>query len=75
MSDVYHVGYLARDRERPHSRREPCVCERCAHAAAIGAAADAAWQAYRRGEVVLVQRRLGEMRFEYIAKPVRWAAA
>lgn len=69
MSDVYHTGYLANDRERPHRRKgRDCTCEKCARAAEVGAAADAMWRAYGRGDVALVQRRVGPGIFDYIAQ-------
>lgn len=64
-STVYHVGSLVPDRERPH--RDRCRCDLCSSAAKVAATADAYWQAYQRGEVVLVQRRVDTERFEYIA--------
>lgn len=70
-STVYHVGNLVSDRERPHQDR--CCCDLCDRAAKVAVTADAYYQAYKRGEVTLVQRRLDTERFEYIA--IRMAAA
>ncbi len=55
---VYHVGSLMHDR----ARRKNAVSS----FALIEGAAKAAWDAYERGEVTLVQRRLAHLQHEYI---------
>lgn len=52
---IYHVGSLMYDRLRGPSFQT-------AHGCAL-----AAYQAYERGEVTLVQRKIGLFTFEYIA--------
>lgn len=53
-SVIYHTGYLPWDRRNPINRR-------------VAEAANAAWWAYEQRLVALVQRRLGDLKFEYIA--------
>lgn len=67
MNDVYHVGFLAVDRERPHSRNN-CRCDLCQRAREVATTADERWRAFKRGDATLVQRRLGPGKFEYIAQ-------
>lgn len=50
---TYHVGFLMVDRHRNKIGD------------AVRQIADAAWRAYERGDVVLVQRKLGERLYEY----------
>ena len=52
---VYHVGSLMHDRLRGPAFQT------------VHGAAQAAWDAYERGEVTLVQRKLAPLTFEYIA--------
>jgi hypothetical protein len=52
---IYHVGSLMHDRVRGLEFGR------------VHGAAQAAWDAYERGEVTLVQRRIAPLKFEYIA--------
>lgn len=65
-SYVYHVGYLARDREtKPRDETEK------AYYAEIANVANYAYKLHEAGKVSLVQRRLEPMKFEYIAIKIR----
>lgn len=65
-SYVYHVGYLARDREtKPRDDTEK------AYYAEIANVANYAYKLQEAGKVSLVQRRLEPMKFEYIAVKIR----
>lgn len=64
--EIYHVGFLARDREPPHSLNN-CRCSLCLRAAEVSATADDRWRAFKRGELTLTQRRVGDGRWEYLA--------
>lgn len=50
---VYHRGFLAEDREK-----NPSVCD----------SANVAWELAQKGVLLLVQRRIGNMDYEYIAQ-------
>lgn len=65
-SYVYHVGYLARDRET--KGKDPTEQ---AYYDEIKRVADHAYRLQEEGRVSLVQRRLEPMKFEYIATKVR----
>ncbi len=72
MTDVYHTGFLAVDRERPAGHRlrgRDCFCDLCLRAIEVGHAGDAAWRAYQSGYVTLVQRRVEPGVYQYIARP------
>ncbi len=66
---VYHYGLLARDRGQMVSVESDSIlggvkwvpCEEVEGLAAL------AWAAYERGEVFLVQRKHGDMWYEYLA--------
>lgn len=55
-SVVYHVGNLARERQRPTNR-----------SIFVNASARTAWAAYQAGKVFLTQKRVDEDRCQYIA--------
>jgi hypothetical protein len=57
---VYHIGYLARDRNSESNRKS-------AEQMAIDQTVVAAWQAQTEGTVQLAQKRLGIGQFNYIA--------
>ena len=66
---VYHYGFLARDRGQTVPVETASVLGgvkwvSCPEVEELGAAA---WSAYERGEVVLAQRRRGDMWYEYLA--------
>jgi len=66
---VYHYGFLARDRGQLVPVETPSTLGgvkwvSCPEVEELGAAA---WSAYERGEVVLAQRRRGDMWYEYLA--------
>ena len=63
---VYHRGNLARDRAGKF------VCEDetipTVYSDAVEFVASAAWQAMENHDVLLTQRKVGEARFEYLAR-------
>ena len=59
----YHRGYLAKDRE-PSKAMSQFDREKVRD---LGEVADYAWAAAKAGVVRLVQRRLGDMRYSYLA--------
>lgn len=63
---VYHVGDLAQDRAKGRSRgtATPQEVEQGKDANNL---ANAAWTAYKHGDVVLSQRKLGPNNYEYRA--------
>lgn len=63
---VYHIGYLARDREtRPRDATEKAYYEE------IGAVANYLFKLSDEGRVSLSQKRIAPMQFEYIATKIR----
>lgn len=65
-SYVYHVGYLAKDREtKGRDDTEKAYYDE------IKRLADYAYKLHEAGKVSLVQKRVEPMRFEYIAIKVR----
>lgn len=60
---VYHIGYLPEDRH--WAKNTPG--EKRSHAQQIDRRADEAYAAYEAGDVRLMQRRLDERQYEYIA--------
>lgn len=69
-SMVYHVGFLAADREDVRFLGAPYNQHAHVFHEPIHSLGDAVWRAYLHGKVDLVQRRKGErhrQQFEYIA--------
>lgn len=66
---IYHVGFLARDREpaENETRAEAEVREN------LSDKADKLWRAAMDGKVTLYQRRVGPMKWEYHARAVKGA--
>lgn len=66
---TYHYGYLARDRGQflPAQTASTLGGVKWVSCPEVEDLAELAWSAYERGEVVLVQRRHGEMWYEYLA--------
>ncbi len=63
---VYHIGYLAKDREtRPRDATEK------AYYAEISDVANYLFGLAEEGRVSLSQKRIGPMQFEYIATKVK----
>ena len=63
---VYHTGYLAKDREtKARDATEKAYYDE------ISAVANYLFGLAEEGRVSLVQKRLGPMRFEYIATKVK----
>ena len=59
-TDTYHIGYLPIDRDPKHSRLPSARREE------VASKADQAMALQARGSVCLVQRRLGELKYEYM---------
>ena len=60
-SIVYHNGFLSRDRQRILNDAEGAVIDK------IRRVAEMAWMFAGIGQVSLVQRRIGELMYDYIA--------
>jgi hypothetical protein len=61
QSCIYHSGFLLVDREpSPDQPHDDKWC-------ALRELAEAAWQLYEEGKIVLTQRRLADDKYEYIA--------
>jgi hypothetical protein len=59
---IYHSGFLLVDRVPSFDNEAWCV---------VREVADAAWQLYEEGKIVLTQRRLADDKYEYIATRIR----
>ena len=66
---TYHFGFLARDRGQmvPVESASVLGGVKWVSCPEIEELAGLAWSAYERGEVVLAQRRHGDMWYEYLA--------
>lgn len=62
--EVYHVGFLARDRQPPEKAND----EQKRVAREIGHTADWWYSLACQGKAVIYQRRIGKERFEYVGK-------
>lgn len=68
---VYHLGNLMADRIYAVVAGRGPGQEELKRIATVDGIAREAWRAYRRGEVVLTQKRLGEGYYAYVARRVR----